>query len=70
MVKNLVPHNYGTNAERAAALLIHYFKVAIGEDVFRRNGGDLEAEITDIVECIINAAVEEVRREAKAEEAG
>lgn len=61
MVKNIVPYNYGTNAERAAALLIHYFKLAIGEDVFRSAGGDLEAEIADIVQCIINAAVEEAR---------
>jgi hypothetical protein len=61
MIKNIIPKSYGTNAERAAALLIHYFKLALGEVLFRHAGGDLESEIAEIVQCIINAAIEEAQ---------
>ena len=55
MSKQIIPNHYGKPEERAAYGLIYYFKLAIGEDVFRRNGGDLEAEICSIVEDILEA---------------
>lgn len=56
MSKQIIPNHYGKPEERAAYGLIHYFKLAIGEDAFRRNGGDLEAEICSIIEDILEAA--------------
>ena len=59
MLNHLEARPYGAPAERAVHLLIHYFRSAIGEETFRRNGHDLETEITEIVMNTINAAVSE-----------
>ena len=58
MSKQIMPVYGGKPEERAAHSLIHYFKLAIGEEVFRTNGGDLEAEICSIVQDILEAAQE------------
>ena len=58
MSGQIVPNQYGTPEERAAHTLIYYFKVAIGEEVFNANAGDMEAEICGIVEDIVEAAKE------------
>ena len=63
MIKNLEPKLYGAPAERAAHTLIYYFKLAIGEEAFRRSGGDMEIEITEIVQNTVNQAVAESHRE-------
>jgi hypothetical protein len=63
MLKNLQAKDCGSPAEQAANLLIYYFQLAIGEDVFRHSGGDMEMEIAAIVENIVNGAVQETMRQ-------
>lgn len=64
MNKQITPNHYGKPEERAAYGLIHYFKVAIGEDVFRACSGDMEAEICGIIEDILEATIDKAKGEA------
>lgn len=63
MLKNLEAKPHGSPAERAAYLLIYYFRAALGTEAFRDGGGDLEAEICSIVKNTVNQAVSETCRQ-------